>query len=504
MQRESFRSRLGFLLVSAGCAIGIGNVWRFPYVAGQYGGGLFVLIYLICLLVMGVPVLTMELAVGRASKKSAVLAYKALEPKGSKWHIHGWFCLLGCVMLMMYYTTVTGWMVSYFGKFLIGTFHAGMSTEEASGVFGTMLSQPGKMAFWTEFVVIAGFLVCSFGLQNGLERVSKIMMLALLGLILILAVHSLTLSGAAEGMKFYLLPSAKSIEQYGLGTIITGAMNQAFFTLSLGIAAMEIFGSYTPQRPTPCPARPCASARSTPSSPSWQVRSSSLPASPSALRPIKGPSLIFQTLPNVFVNMAGGRVWGALFFLFMIFASFSTVLAVFENIHCHLHGHLRLEPEKGNAHWRRSASRSESSVRVWLRISGRMSTSSAHAIFWTARTSSSANLLLPIGSLVYLLFCVSKWGWGFDKYLAEANRRSGTQVLPEAEGLLPVDPPHSDPHHSHSRFTLIGWTYKRPRLCCGRFRCAERKQKSCKPLKTKVCSECFWRPREDLNLRPHA
>ena len=202
MQRESFRSRLGFLLVSAGCAIGIGNVWRFPYVAGQYGGGLFVLIYLICLLVMGVPVLTMELAVGRASKKSAVLAYKALEPKGSKWHIHGWFCLLGCVMLMMYYTTVTGWMVSYFGKFLIGTFHAGMSTEEASGVFGTMLSQPGKMAFWTEVVVIAGFLVCSFGLQNGLERVSKIMMLALLGLILILAVHSLTLSGAAEGMKF--------------------------------------------------------------------------------------------------------------------------------------------------------------------------------------------------------------------------------------------------------------------------------------------------------------
>ena len=209
MQRESFRSRLGFLLVSAGCAIGIGNVWRFPYIAGLYGGGLFVLIYLICLLVMGVPVLTMELAVGRASKKSAVLAYKALEPKGSKWHIHGWFCLLGCVMLMMYYTTVTGWMVSYFGKFLIGTFHAGMDTASASGVFGSMLSQPGRMAFWTEVVVIAGFLVCSFGLQNGLERISKGMMLALLALILILAIHSLTLPGAAEGMKFYLLPSAE-------------------------------------------------------------------------------------------------------------------------------------------------------------------------------------------------------------------------------------------------------------------------------------------------------
>ena len=224
MQRESFRSRLGFLLVSAGCAIGIGNVWRFPYIAGLYGGGLFVLIYLICLLVMGVPVLTMELAVGRASKKSAVLAYKALESKGSKWHIHGWFCLLGCVMLMMYYTTVTGWMVSYFGKFLIGTFHAGMDTASASGVFGSMLSQPGRMAFWTEVVVIAGFLVCSFGLQNGLERISKGMMLALLALILILAIHSLTLPGAAEGMKFYLLPTAKSVQENGLGTIITGCL----------------------------------------------------------------------------------------------------------------------------------------------------------------------------------------------------------------------------------------------------------------------------------------
>ena len=244
MKRESFRSRLGFLLVSAGCAIGIGNVWRFPYIAGKNGGGYFVLFYLLCLLVMGVPVLTMELAVGRASRRSAVLSYKTLEKPGQKWHIHGWFCLLGCYLLMMYYTTVSGWMVSYFGKFLTGAFHSGMSTDEVASAFGAMLSSPGEMALWAEVVVVAGFLVCSFGLQKGLERVTKVMMLCLLVLILVLAVHSLTLSGAAEGMKFYLVPSMDSIRENGFGSLVTDAMNQAFFTLSLGIAAMEIFGSY--------------------------------------------------------------------------------------------------------------------------------------------------------------------------------------------------------------------------------------------------------------------
>ena len=250
MKRESFGSRLGFLLVSAGCAIGIGNVWRFPYITGKNGGGYFVLFYLICLLLLGVPVLTMELAVGRGSRKSAVLGYRALEKPGSKWHIHGWFCLIGCYLLMMYYTTVTGWMVNYFCKFLTGSFHAGMSTEEISGMFGTMLSSPGSMALFTEIVVVAGLIVCSFGLQKGLERVTKVMMLALLCLILVLAVHSLTLSGAAEGLKFYLLPSVDSIRANGLGSLITDAMNQAFFTLSLGIAAMEIFGSYMSEEHT--------------------------------------------------------------------------------------------------------------------------------------------------------------------------------------------------------------------------------------------------------------
>ena len=331
MKRESFRSRLGFLLVSAGCAIGIGNVWRFPYIAGKNGGGYFVLFYLLCLLVMGVPVLTMELAVGRASRRSAVLSYKTLEKPGQKWHIHGWFCLLGCYLLMMYYTTVSGWMVSYFGKFLTGAFHSGMSTDEVASAFGAMLSSPGEMALWAEVVVVAGFLVCSFGLQKGLERVTKVMMLCLLALILVLAVHSLTLSGAAEGMKFYLVPSMDSIRENGFGSLVTDAMNQAFFTLSLGIAAMEIFGSYMSDEHTlPGEAvRICALDTFV----ALMAGTIIFPACFTfGVTPDNGPSLIFQTLPPVFINMAGGRFWGALFFLFMIFASFSTVLAVFENI----------------------------------------------------------------------------------------------------------------------------------------------------------------------------
>ena len=306
MKRESFRSRLGFLLVSAGCAIGIGNVWRFPYIAGKNGGGYFVLFYLLCLLVMGVPVLTMELAVGRASRRSAVLSYKTLEKPGQKWHIHGWFCLLGCYLLMMYYTTVSGWMVSYFGKFLTGAFHSGMSTDEVASAFGAMLSSPGEMALWAEVVVVAGFLVCSFGLQKGLERVTKVMMLCLLALILVLAVHSLTLSGAAEGMKFYLVPSMDSIRENGFGSLVTDAMNQAFFTLSLGIAAMEIFGSYMSDEHTlPGEAvRICALDTFV----ALMAGTIIFPACFTfGVTPDNGPSLIFQTLPPVFINMAGGR-----------------------------------------------------------------------------------------------------------------------------------------------------------------------------------------------------
>ena len=331
MKRESFKSRLGFLLVSAGCAIGIGNVWRFPYVTGQNGGGIFVLFYLIFLVIMGLPVLTMELAVGRASRKSAVLGYKALEKKGSKWHIHGWVAIFGCCMLMMYYTTVSGWMVTYFFKFLTGSFKSGMTTEDTAQAFSNLLGDPKQMAFWMILTVVVGFLVCSRGLQNGLEKISKFMMTALLLLIVILAVHSLTLSNAAEGVKFYLVPNTEAVAAVGLKNVITAAMNQAFFTLSLGVAAMEIFGSYMGKDHTLAGegVRICALD-------TFVAIMAGLIIFPACfsynVEVNAGPSLIFITLPNVFINMSGGRIWGSLFFLFMTFASFSTVIAVFENI----------------------------------------------------------------------------------------------------------------------------------------------------------------------------
>ena len=439
MERESFRSRLGFLLVSAGCAIGIGNVWRFPYIAGKNGGGYFVLFYLICLLVMGVPVLTMELAVGRASRKSAILSYKKLEKPGQKWHIHGWFCLAGCYLLMMYYTTVTGWMVSYFGRFLTGAFTEGMTAEAVSGVFGTLLSSPGEMAIWTEIVVLLGFVVCSFGLRNGLERISKIMMLALLALIALLAVHSLTLPGAKEGMKFYLLPSVDSIRENGIGNLIVDAMNQAFFTLSLGIAAMEIFGSYMSEQHAL--AGEAVRICSLDTLVALMAGTIIFPACFSfGVKPNQGASLIFETLPNVFVNMKGGRLWGTLFFLFMIFASFSTVLAVLENI---------ISVCMDTFGWSRKKAALINGLllavlslpcvlgfNVWshVQLGGRG--------VLDMEDFAVSNLLLPIGSLVYLLFCVTKWGWGFDKYLAEANRGSGLKLSPKLkpyfQWVLPV------------------------------------------------------------------
>ena len=440
MKRESFGSRLGFLLVSAGCAIGIGNVWRFPYITGQNGGGYFVLFYLICLVIIGIPVLTMELAVGRAGRKSAVLAYQALEKPGQKWHIHGWFCLLGCCLLMMYYTTVTGWMVSYFGRFAFGSFHSGMATEEVSAVFGQMLSSPMEMGVLAVAVVIVGFLVCSFGLQKGLERVTKVMMLALLVLIVVLAIHSLTLSGAGEGMKFYLLPSLDSIRQHGFGTLIMDAMNQSFFTLSLGIAAMEIFGSYMGEEHS-LPgeaARICALDTFV----ALMAGTIIFPACFTfGVQPDNGPSLIFQTLPPVFVNMAGGRFWGALFFLFMVFASFSTVLAVFENI---------LAICMDTFGWSRKKAVLINGVLLAILslpcVFGYNIWSDFHPLLGKDVLDSEdflvSNLLLPIGSLVYLLFCVSKWGWGFDKYLAEANRGKGLKLSPKLKPyfqfVLPV------------------------------------------------------------------
>lgn len=440
MQRENFRSRMGFLLVSAGCAIGIGNVWRFPTITGQYGGGYFVLFYLICLVVMGIPVMTMELAVGRASRKSAVRAYQTLEKPGQKWHIHGWFCMIGCCLLMMYYTSVTGWMVDYFCKFLTGRFTAGMDSEQINGVFGQMLSSPGELTLYMVIVVVAGFLICSIGVQKGLERITKVMMVALLALILVLAIHSLTLPGAAEGMKFYLLPSADSIRTNGLGHTITAAMNQAFFTLSLGIAAMEIFGSYMSRENTLAGEATRICILDT-----FVALMSGVIIFPACfsygVRPDDGTSLIFKTLPNVFLNMQGGRLWGTLFFLFMIFASFSTVLAVFENLLAFAVDTFGISRKKASVIGCIAILVLSMPCVLGFNVWGNLQLIGGRGVL-DSEDFLVSNLLLPIGSIIYLLFCVSRWGWGFDHYLEEANTGAGPKLprwlRPYFRYVLPV------------------------------------------------------------------
>ena len=435
MQRESFGSRLGFLLVSAGCAIGIGNVWRFPYITGKNGGGYFVLFYLVCLLLLGVPVMTMELAVGRGGRKSVVLAYKNLEKPGSKWHIHGWFCLAGCYLLMMYYTTVTGWMVNYFGKFLTGGFHAGMTGDEISGMFGTMLGSPGSMVIFTELVVVTGLIVCSFGLQKGLERVTKVMMIALLAIMVVLAVNSLFMPGAKEGLEFYLVPDFARMQEVGVVNTLVSAMNQAFFTLSLGIGAMAIFGSYIGKEHSLLGESVRIVVLDT-----FVAITAGLIIFPACFTygvdQTSGPSLIFITLPNIFANMALGRLWGTLFFLFMAFAALSTVLAVFENIICcgmELTGCSR---------------RKSSLVNLVLIIALSMPCVLGYnlwawdgfAVFGGAVLDFEdflvSNLFLPLGSLVYLLFCVTKYGWGWDNYKKEVNTGKGLKMHDWMRGYL--------------------------------------------------------------------
>ena len=439
MERESFKSRLGFILVSAGCAIGIGNVWRFPYVAGENGGGLFVLLYLVFLVLMGIPVLTMELAVGRASRKSAVLGYKKLEKPKSKWHIHGWFCMLGCYLLMMYYTTVSGWMTSYFYKFATGTFESGMTSEQVSGVFSQLQSNPIEMVIWMAIITILGFLVCSRGIQKGIEKVSKVMMIALLVLILALAVNSILLSGAGEGLKFYLVPDFEKVSEIGIGNIVSAAMNQSFFTLSLGIAAMEIFGSYMSKDNT----LPGESVKICALDTFVAIMAGLIifPACFSyGVEPDQGPALIFITLPNVFVNMAGGRIWGTLFFLFMTFACFSTIIAVFENIisFCiDMFGISRKKSVVINAVIILIASLPcVFGFNIW----------SAFELFGQNVLGIEdflvSNILLPVGSLIYLLFCVTKFGWGFDNYLTECNTGKGMKfarfLKPYFQFVLPI------------------------------------------------------------------
>ena len=434
MERETLKSRLGFILLSAGCAIGIGNVWKFPYIAGQGGGGAFVLFYLIFLVILGLPIMTMEFAVGRASRKSPVRAYQALEKPGQKWHIHGYFTLIGCYLLMMFYTTVAGWMLHYFYLTAVGKL-AGLNAEQVAGKFTEMLASPATMTFWMVFVVVVSILVCAKGLQSGLERVTKGMMIALLLIMVVLAVNSLFMPGAKEGLSFFLVPDFARMQEVGVVNTLVSAMNQAFFTLSLGIGAMSIFGSYIGKEHSLLG----ESVRSEVLD-NFVAITAGLIIFPACFTyhvdQTSGPSLIFITLPNIFANMSMGRLWGSLFFLFMAFAAMSTVLAVFENIICcgmELTG----------------CSRKKSSlVNLVLIILLSMPCVLGYnlwawdgfAVFGGAVLDVEdflvSNLFLPLGSLVYLLFCVTRYGWGWQNYKKEVNTGKGLKVQDWMRGYL--------------------------------------------------------------------
>ena len=426
MEREKLGSLMGFILLSAGCAIGIGNVWRFPYITGLYGGSAFVLFYLFFLFTMGIPVMTMEFAVGRASRRSIIKSFTKLEKPGAKWHLHGYLGMAGNYLLMMFYTTVAGWMLYYFYQMLTGRF-TGKSPEQVGAMFQDMLSEPLVLTVSMVVVVAAGILICSMGLQKGVERITKIMMSLLLVIIVVLAVHGLTLEGSMEGVKFYLLPDFQRMKQVGIWETVTAAMNQAFFTLSLGIGSMAIFGSYIDKKRTLLGEAVNIAVLDT-----FVALVSGLIIFPTCfafgISPDAGPQLIFVTLPNVFNSMAGGRIWGTLFFVFMTFAAFSTILAVFENI---------ISCCMDLFHWsRKKACLVNLAALIVLSLPCVLGYN-----LWSAfqplgegsavldlEDFAVSNVILPIGSLCYLLFCVTRYGWGFDHYLEETNTGTGLKM----------------------------------------------------------------------------
>ena len=438
MQREHLGSRLGFLLLSAGCAIGIGNVWKFPWMTGQYGGGAFVLIYLLFLLVLGVPVLTMEFAMGRAAQKSPLKMYGQLKP-GSKWGWHGYVCLLGNIVLMMFYTTVAGWMLQYFVDTAAGVF-TGLDAAAIEGKFMEMLGSPVKMTVYMGIVVVVGFSVISLGVQKGLERVTKWMMMALIVLLWVLAFHSMTLTGGSTGLRFYLIPDFQRMAEIGVGNVVVGAMNQAFFTLSLGIGSMAIFGSYIGKGHALMGEAVRVSLLDT-----MVALCSGLIIFPACFAygvdVNSGPALIFMTLPNVFNHIALGRFWGSLFFLFLTFAAFSTVLAVFENIVCcvsELTG------------WSRKKTCFVSCIGIFLlslpcllgyNVWSHILPIAGHDIL-DSEDFLVSNLMLPLGSLIFVLFCTTRYGWGWEKFMQEANEGTGLKVAkwmrPYMTYVLPV------------------------------------------------------------------
>lgn len=427
-ERETFASRLGFVLISAGCAIGLGNVWRFPYIVGQYGGAAFVLIYLLFLVIMGLPIMAMEFSVGRASRKSILASFQVLEPKGSKWHWYGWFGMAGNYLLMMFYTTIAGWLLLYFFKVAAGEFR-GLDAAGVETAFGAMQGNVGIQLLFMGIVVVLGMLICSRGLKNGVEKVNKAMMLCLLALLVVLAVRALTLPGAMEGVKFYLVPNFHNLMydadgNFRLFRAIYDAMGQAFFTLSLGIGAMAIFGSYIGKERTLLSESVNITLLDT-----FVALMAGLIIFPACfsfgVNPGQGPGLVFVTLPNIFGGMAGGRVWGALFFVFMSFAALSTVIAVFENIVAFgmdLWGWSRKKAVLVN--FFAILVLSLPCVLGYNVLSGFMPFGEGSAVL-DLEDFLVSNTILPLGSLVYLLFCTSRYGWGWKNFVAEADEGKG-------------------------------------------------------------------------------
>lgn len=423
MEREKFSSRLGFILISAGCAIGLGNVWRFPYIVGEYGGAAFVLVYLVFLLILGLPIVIMEFAVGRASRKSSAVSFDVLEPKGSRWHLTKYPAMAGNYILMMFYTTVGGWMLLYFFKMLMGDF-TGLEAEAVAGEFNTMLGNPVLMGSFMVVVVLLCFGVCAMGLQQGVERITKVMMVCLLGLMVVLAVHSMILPGGGPGLEFYLKPDFGKMKEAGLGDAVFAALGQSFFTLSIGIGALAIFGSYIGKERSLTGEAVSVALLDTmvafmagliifPACFAYQIESTA------------GPSLIFITLPNVFNHMAGGRIWGTMFFLFMSFAAFSTIIAVFQNIISFATDLTGCSVRKAVA-WNIVAIiiLSVPCVLGFNLWSGFAPLGEGSTVL-DLEDFILSNNLLPIGSMLYLLFCTSRYGWGFKNFMAEANEGEG-------------------------------------------------------------------------------
>ena len=434
MERERLGSRLGFILLSAGCAIGIGNVWKFPYMVGQNGGGAFVLLYLFFLLVMGIPVMTIEFSLGRASQKSPVRLYQALAPKGSKWYLHGYAAMAGNYILMMFYTTVAGWMIQYFFATAAGRFE-GLDASQVGTIYDQICADPVGMVGFTSLVLVLGFFICSFSLQKGLEKVSKFMMLALLAIMVILAINSFTMDGAREGLSFYLKPDLGKMQEVGIGNVIVGAMTQAFFTLSLGMGGMAIFGSYIGKERSLLGESVNVAILDT-----FVAVVSGLIIFPACftygVEAGSGPKLIFVTLPNVFNHMPMGRLWGALFFIFMTFAALTTVLAVFENI---------LACCMDLFGWsRKKACLVNGILMLVLALPcalGFNLLSGVHPLggttnFMDLEDFLVSNIVLPVGSLIFLLFVVTKKGWGWKNFMAEANEGKGLKVKNWMRGYM--------------------------------------------------------------------